>query len=137
MIIEQSEIFPFEVLDVCIRQKKARDGESEGGWRLDLVAKNVGDNTRSKLEISLRYFDKDQKFVGLDKQSLWKDDYIKQDEVKDFSFYIEPPNEAEKVELRIQSKIGLPTWVNDPPVWLIFLFVFIVVGIFIVIQQLT
>lgn len=136
MTIEKIETSPFEIIDNCIRQRKARDGESEGGWRLDLVVKNTGNKPRSKIEVSLRYFDKDKMFVGLDQQSLWRDDYIKQNETKDLTFYIEPPREVERVELRIKSKSSISGWVEDPPIWLIVLFVFVVVGITSVVHQL-
>ena len=136
MKIEEIEISPFEIIDKCIRQQKARDGEIEGGWRLDLVIKNTDRKTRSKIKVSLRYYDKDQKFIGLDSEKLWHEEYIKHDEIKDLSFYIEPPKETEKAELRINSKNSVPAWVHDPPVWFIFVFCGIILAVGILIHQL-
>ena len=136
MKIEEIEISPLKIIDKCIRQQKARDGEIEGGWRLDLIVRNTDNKTRSKIRVSLRYYNKEQEFIGLDSEKLWHEEYIKHNEEKDLSFYISPPKETEKVELRIKSKNSVPAWVHDPPVWAISLFFGIIFVIGILVNEL-
>lgn len=103
MKIQLADVHPFVVNASALRQVKARDGEAEGGWRLDLIVKNAGRWSRSKIRCSLRYYDKNGTFLGLD-TPYWQQCTVASQSEQSVSLYVDPPAAAEIAELHIISK---------------------------------
>ncbi len=137
MQLKPKEIAPFRIDDSAIRQLKVRNGESEGGWRLDLVLTNESSQKLSRLDFSIRYFTEDNSFVGLDKPSVYSPMTFHPDTAQDVALYIEPPPKAASAELRITAKSGLRTLFDDDPWWLAPAAILVGILSIIVWQQLT
>jgi hypothetical protein len=115
MEIKPTEIYPFALEASALRQNKATDGESEGSWRLDLIIKNVGKSKRAKIGYSIRYFDQQGKFLGLDTPYWHQGAVFRPQENRDISLHVNPPEHAITAEFRIFSKASISS--SDDPWW--------------------
>ena len=116
MEIRPTEIHPFVVEASALRQTKARDGELEGGWRLDLILKNTGKSKRTKIGCSIRYYDQQGEFLGLDTPYWHQGPIFRPQEHRDMSLHVDPPHSVRTAEIRIFSKSSVCS--SDDPWWI-------------------
>ena len=127
MELKPIEISPFSVDESAIRQLKASCGESEGGWRMDLVLTNQGRKRMSRLTFSLRYYSAEGEFLGLDKVQDYENQAICSGVSRDYALHISPLADASYAELRIFSVTGFKALLDDDPWWLAPLAIIVVV----------
>ena len=135
MEIKPTEIHPFVVEAAALRQTKAHDGEREGSWRLDLILKNIGKSKRIKIGCSIRYYDQQEEFLGLDTPYWHQGTIIRPQEHQDISLHVDPPVSTRTAELRIFSKSSISS--SDDPWWIAPVILIVSVAAFIAFKILT